>query len=293
ISPTVSITSPEDNASFTAPVVISINAEAGDVDGTVISVEFFEGANSVGIDTDASDGWGITWTDVESGTYELTAVATDNDGDTTISALIFITILTQETINVPEDLAAEWISNNEIYVTWIDNNTDESEFILERSTNMDFSGQVTIFNLPANTTTYNDRNLFNLSGSKVYYRIKAVKGNLISAYSNIALAEVYGGAISIPRDENDKEITDESLMVYPNPSNGESTIRFNLMEDSEYSLDLYDAKGAYLFRITSGRVRAAVEYVYNLEIQHLPNGMYLVILNSSTGSQNFNLILRR
>ncbi|MUP45431.1 hypothetical protein E0K83_06685, partial [Gramella sp. BOM4] len=88
VLPTVVITSPLETDSFTAPADILITADASDADGSIAQVEFFEGANSLGVDTDSSDGWSFSWTGVVSGSYGLTAVATDNEGGSTTSSVI-------------------------------------------------------------------------------------------------------------------------------------------------------------------------------------------------------------
>lgn len=45
-TPTVSITSPADGSTFTAPASISITASASDTDGSVAKVEFFNGTTN-------------------------------------------------------------------------------------------------------------------------------------------------------------------------------------------------------------------------------------------------------
>jgi len=103
VAPTVAITSPLDNDSFTAPADIVITADASDTDGSVVSVEFFEGANSLGVDTDGSDGWSFTWNAAPQGTYVLTAVATDNSQATTTSGAINISV--SDPVNVAPTVA--------------------------------------------------------------------------------------------------------------------------------------------------------------------------------------------
>jgi chitinase len=88
--PTVSITAPTANASFTAPASITLQATASDADGTVAKVEFFNGATSLGSVTAAP--YSITWSNVAAGTYSLTAIATDNSGAVTTSAAVSITV---------------------------------------------------------------------------------------------------------------------------------------------------------------------------------------------------------
>ncbi len=88
--PTVSLTSPANGASFTAPASISISANAADANGTVSSVAFYNGATLLNTDTTAP--YGYSWTGVAAGTYSITAKATDNAGAVTTSAAVSITV---------------------------------------------------------------------------------------------------------------------------------------------------------------------------------------------------------
>src|SRR5258708_31126715 len=73
--PTVSLTSPAANASFTAPATVTLHPTAADADGTVTTVEFFNGSASLGVVTTAP--YSFTWSNVAAGAYNLTVVATD------------------------------------------------------------------------------------------------------------------------------------------------------------------------------------------------------------------------
>ncbi len=90
--PTVSITSPANNATFTAPANITINATASDTDGSVTKVDFYQ--NGVFLGTDATSPYSFAWNGVAAGNYALTAVATDNGGATTTSTPVNIVVNT-------------------------------------------------------------------------------------------------------------------------------------------------------------------------------------------------------
>ncbi|MBC9929485.1 glycosyl hydrolase family 8 [Chitinophaga qingshengii] len=90
VPPTVSITSPANNAAYTAPASVTINADAADSDGTVTKVEFFNGSTKLGEDT--SSPYSYTWNNVAAGTYSLTAKATDNGNSSTTSSAVSITV---------------------------------------------------------------------------------------------------------------------------------------------------------------------------------------------------------
>jgi hypothetical protein len=86
--PTVSITAPAASSNQFVGNVINIAATAADADGTVAQVEFFRDGVSVGVDV--SSAYTATTTVSSAGTHTLTAVATDNDGNTTTSSAVVI-----------------------------------------------------------------------------------------------------------------------------------------------------------------------------------------------------------
>jgi chitinase len=89
-APTVNITSPANNASFTAPATIAITASASDADGSVSKVEFYNGTTKLGEST--ASPYTYTWSNVPNGTYPLTAKATDNKGAVTTSGTVTVVV---------------------------------------------------------------------------------------------------------------------------------------------------------------------------------------------------------
>ena len=111
VPPFVALTSPVEGEVFTAPANIPLVAVAGDcVDGSVTSVEFFAGTNSLGVLTNwvvvdplppeiappcpppGSRAFILDWTNVPPGSYSLTAVASDNNGLSSISKPVDILV---------------------------------------------------------------------------------------------------------------------------------------------------------------------------------------------------------
>ncbi|GAB3893986.1 Ig-like domain-containing protein [Spirosoma agri] len=89
-SPSVSLTSPTTNATYTAPATVTLAASASDADGSIEKVEFYNGSTKLGERT--SSPYQLNWTNVGAGTYALTAKATDNAGATTTSGTISIQV---------------------------------------------------------------------------------------------------------------------------------------------------------------------------------------------------------
>lgn len=96
--PTVSITSPANNATYAAPASIVINANAADSDGSISKVEFFNGTTL--LNTDVSSAYSYTWVNVAAGTYTIRAVATDNNG-ATATATVTVVVTGTSTNKVP------------------------------------------------------------------------------------------------------------------------------------------------------------------------------------------------
>ncbi len=92
LPPVVTLTSPVDGATFVAPANILLSATATDFGGTVTQVEFFAGSNKIAQDLIAP--YNVVWTNVQPGSYQLTAVATDNSNAVTVSTPVNITVTT-------------------------------------------------------------------------------------------------------------------------------------------------------------------------------------------------------
>ncbi len=89
--PVVTLAQPANGASFTAPASISLAATASDADGTVGKVEFFIGTTKLG--EDATAPYSFAWSGVGTGTYTLTARATDDLGYTSTSSPSTVTVV--------------------------------------------------------------------------------------------------------------------------------------------------------------------------------------------------------
>ncbi|MCI0745255.1 MAG: Ig-like domain-containing protein [Verrucomicrobia subdivision 3 bacterium] len=78
--PTVTITSPTNNAIIHVPIHFEIRATASDPDGSVTQVEFFQGVTSLGVATTSPYRAQAEDANLTSGTQTFSAVATDNFG---------------------------------------------------------------------------------------------------------------------------------------------------------------------------------------------------------------------
>ncbi len=103
LPPIVKIVNPDDGSTFYSPATVSVCADAKDPDGSVASVEFFSGSQSLGTVTNGTSitnrhgevttTYCITYSNVPPATYSLTAVATDNGGASSTSAVVTVSVV--------------------------------------------------------------------------------------------------------------------------------------------------------------------------------------------------------
>lgn len=89
VVPSVSLTEPAANASFTAGKPVTLKATAADFDGTVTKVDFYQGTTLISSVTTAP--YTAQWNPT-AGSYALTAKATDNEGAVSTSQAIDVSV---------------------------------------------------------------------------------------------------------------------------------------------------------------------------------------------------------
>ncbi len=117
LPPAVLITAPTDGTIFNEGNNIVISANASDVDGTISKVEFFANGTKLGEDTNAP--YNFTWITPNLGSYNLTAVAIDNNGATATSDVIDIAVNPtpqSDTLNVTQRNGQSNINNQGVKV---------------------------------------------------------------------------------------------------------------------------------------------------------------------------------
>ncbi|WP_221774655.1 Ig-like domain-containing protein [Pelagicoccus albus] len=90
VDPEVSLVSPVDGEVYKIGDEVAMVAEASDTDGAVSSVEFYEDAKFYGMDL--TDPYTAIWDATEGGSFELRAVATDDEGLQGVSAPLVVTV---------------------------------------------------------------------------------------------------------------------------------------------------------------------------------------------------------
>ena len=107
--PTIALTSPANNAAFTAPATISLAADVTPNGHTISKVQFYNGITLLGEATNAP--YGFTWSSVAAGIYSLTAQAVYDSGSTIASTAALVAV----TIQVPPAIALTAPANNSAF----------------------------------------------------------------------------------------------------------------------------------------------------------------------------------
>ncbi|MES2732357.1 MAG: FG-GAP-like repeat-containing protein [Bacteroidota bacterium] len=115
----------------------------------------------------------------------------------------------------PSNLKSTLTADSVAYVTWVDNSTNESGFVVERSLTKDFANPVS-FQVSLNNAYYQDKGL--KSNTNYYYRAKANLGALESFYSNI-------DSVKTPIITAVESELKSTVFVFPNPAIDKLVIR--------------------------------------------------------------------
>jgi chitodextrinase len=98
-TPTVSLSAPANNASYTAPAAVTLTASAADQDGSVSKVEFYQGTTLLG--TATTSPYTYVWSGVSAGTYSLIAKVFDDLGATANSSTVSINVVPGQCNGLP------------------------------------------------------------------------------------------------------------------------------------------------------------------------------------------------
>jgi hypothetical protein len=90
LGPTISLTRPTASQTWNAPAYITLTATASSTAGAITQVQFFNGSTLLG--TAMQSPYTVNWSNVEAGSYTITAVATDSTGTVGSTNQVNITV---------------------------------------------------------------------------------------------------------------------------------------------------------------------------------------------------------
>lgn len=106
IPPKVTLIAPVNNATYTIPATINIQASASDTDGVVKRVAFYRDTTLLAIDSTVP--YSYSWTSAAAGSYAIKAVATDDKGANTTSTVASITVSGGPVVSTGKVIVGYW-----------------------------------------------------------------------------------------------------------------------------------------------------------------------------------------
>ncbi|WP_165823942.1 Ig-like domain-containing protein [Pseudochryseolinea flava] len=256
VSPTTSLTSPANNATFTAGTAIALAATANDTDGTIVKVEFFAGGTKLGEDLSAP--YTFSWTNAAVGTYNLTSRATDNAGATGTSAIITISVSTTDNCTT----TPQYVENGGYIAGSIVKNAG-SRYECKPHPFTGWCNGAAWAYAPGTGLYWSDA-----------WILKGTCSGARSATSEQVLLQ-----------EQPSEAFDaDGLTMYPNPSvaGQETTITFTFLDDpGMIDFSLRDANGVSVMQIENKVVN---RNTFRTTISGLPAGVYIIRIRNAKRS---------
>lgn len=280
-APVVSITSPASGASFASGTSVSVSANASDSDGTISQVEFFANGTSVGVDV--SSPYSLNWT-IGTGTFSLTAIATDNGGATTVSEAVSVT----GTSETASSMHVASITTGTINAGGGNKQGTATVTIKDNQGNP--VSNATVTGTFSGSFSETKSGVTDSKGSVTLVTTAKLKGTVTV---NLCVTDVTHG--SLPYNSADNVITctgtsarsagqiqmiEETdplsyFEVFPNPFNDKLEVKIHLLKESRVHCALIDGKGAEIGIIYSNTLPAGTHFL-KCDPGNSGNGLYFV-----------------
>ena len=317
--PYVSITYPQDGAMFPDSNQVTIQVYVTD-SSTITSVTIFI-SDTLKIAELTTAPYTYAWTNVASGIYNITAVATNILGHSQKSSIVKITVGTPPMARLEAEAATRTgpgmsivtdpIASGGKYVNIAGNDsTTKITWILY---NVPTAGNYPIaFGFKLNAGTPKSQ-FINVNGVKVFeleftatssatWYERDTTVNLLQGSNIIQMQMSWGWMavdyLAVPRDINPISVKNLPVMPvsfsleqnYPNPFNPSTTIRYSLPHSAYVKLFVYDILGRQVAALVDKKQDAGVyETLFNASL--LPSGVYFYRLEIGTFTQTKKMII--
>jgi hypothetical protein len=253
------------NSTFTSPANINITANAADVDGSIVMVEFYNGVTKIG--TTAAAPYSFVWNNVAVGTYSITAVATDNYNLKTVSSAISISVNNGTTSgNMPPVITIsnpqkgnKFDSPADITIDAVASDPDGTIIKVEF-----YSGADKLFELTSAPFTFTWKDV--KTGN---YTITAIATDNLNATTTSLPVEFEVGNVS------EFDAKSDIINLYPNPNDGHFSIEFvNPLQNDKSELVITDLTGKKVYN----DVVLREETLKPINLSYIRSGVYILMI---------------
>lgn len=300
--PTVSITKPASDTEFPEGAEVKIDASASDADGAVTLVEFFA-SDTLKLGEVSAPPYAITWTNIKSGNYTLTARATDDRGHQRISKRVPIIV------GKPffARFEAERATRNGTPVILNDPTASNSACLRMQQTGT-ITWQVGIttpgtyeivfgYRLPYDTPKNQYVNVNGVRAGEIAFTgalntwlekkfsVALVQGNntiqieLSWGWMDIDYLGIPTNIITAVGENSATPYSFALAQNFPNPFNPTTTISYSLARPERVQLALYDTQGRQV-RVLVDAQQSAGRYALNFDGRDLASGVYFYRLTA-------------
>ncbi|MBL3656946.1 glycosyl hydrolase family 18 protein [Fulvivirga sediminis] len=303
-APSVSFSSPTNGESFMVNTSINLIALASDLDGSITSLIFNVNGENI-VATANGSTYSATWSTGATGSYIITATATDNDGLTS-SKQVTISITNGTECNAPA-----WGSTN-VYVSgdhvsyngieyeakwWTQGEnpaTNSSGVWLEIGPCGDDDGGGNGGD-SCNSPAWNSGTAYvggtRVSYNGIEYEAKWWTQEEDPEVNPTGVWIVVGPCTSsiAARKTSDSQVNNTEINVYPNPIKNNGTIELSLPHDTFTSIILYNQLGKQVQTVLSENLKAGNHQV-EFSTEELPSGIYFSEINTGDKIKTVKLI---
>ncbi len=272
-APTVSIINPPDGQTMLSPANIHLETAAQDPDGRITKVEFYNGSTL--LTTERQYPYTFDWLKIKTGTYNITAKATDNWGAITTSAVVHISVVPNKapTVNIINP------ANGQIFLS-------PANIHLEAAA-QDPDGRITKVEFYNGTTLLTTERKLpytfdwqNVPAGTYSITAKATDNwGAVTTSNPIKLTVASAGIITMakrspnPENSNSDRNSAVSLKLAPNPANNILNIYITGLQKDKYaSLSIISASGILL----KTKQLKSSDQTMQLNVSSLVSGMYTI-----------------
>jgi len=318
--PSVTLIKPVDNASFSSGATITLEATAYDSDGYIVMVEFYY-ADTVKIGVDSVAPYSLDWSGMGNGYYTVSAVAIDDHGNKRRSDRAKIQVGTPPMVRYEAEQATRNGSGMSIKS---DPNASNGAFVDVATNNAGTTITWTFTNVlgAGNYQITFGYNLFydtpkgqfiNVNGSRAgelmfdgqikTWLEKSMCVDLIAGINTVQMEMSWGWMyvdyLAVPREVVTNFVAAEYIprqynlhQNYPNPFNSETKITYELPEQTQVKLIVYDILGRKVDMLVNEEKPAGI-YQTTWNAYGMASGVYFYKLEGGSYSETKKMILLR